>query len=67
MAWTQEDLDALDEQIKAVGTVKATSFDNQSTTFRDIEDLLKLREQMVDELAAAGRNRTRFAAFSKGA
>jgi hypothetical protein len=63
MAYTQADLDALDADIAKVRLVKATTFDNQSTTFRDLDELLKLRAVMA---AAVNGNRTRFASTSKG-
>jgi hypothetical protein len=64
MAWTQADLDELDEKIKAIEAVKATSFGDQSTTFRDLDELLKLRAVMAQSLTGAVR--TRYAATSKG-
>jgi hypothetical protein len=64
MAWTQADLDELDAKIKAIEAVKATSFADQSTTFRDLDELLKLRALMA--ASVAGSSRTRYAATSKG-
>ena len=61
MAWTQEDLDKLDDEIRKVQTIKATAFGDQSTTFRDLDELLKLRAVM-----AARINTTRLGATSKG-
>lgn len=68
MAYTQADLDALDEEIAAVRTVKSTAFSDQSTTFRDLDELLKLRALMAQEInSTAGRSRSiRYAATSKG-
>jgi len=67
LAYTQSDLDALDLQIAAAGAVKSTTFSDQSTTFRDLDDMLKLRAVMAQEIAAAaGSSRTRYAATSKG-
>jgi hypothetical protein len=63
MAYTQADLDALDADIAKVRLVKATTFENQSTTFRDLDELLKLRAVMA---AAVNGNRTRFVSTSKG-
>jgi hypothetical protein len=67
MAYTQADLDALDAEIATVRTVKSTSFSDQSTTFRDIDELLALRAVMAQQIAtAAGASKTRYAATSKG-
>jgi hypothetical protein len=63
MAYTQADLDALDAEIAKVRLVKSTTFDNQSTTFRDLDELLKLRAVMA---ASVSGNRTRYAATTKG-
>lgn len=65
MAYTQADLDALDAEIAAIRTVKATSFADQSTTFRDLDELLKLRAVMAGQVSGAVR--TRYGATSKGA
>lgn len=68
MAYTQADLDALDAEIATVRTVKSTTFGDQSTTFRDLDELLKLRsvmKQQLDSLTTGG-SRTRFAGFRKG-
>jgi len=65
MPYTQADLDALDAQILAVGPVKTTTFADQSTTFRDLDELLKLRSVIAADVA--GSSRTRYAATRKGA
>lgn len=70
MAYSQSDLDALDADIKAFGTIQRTSFADQDTTFRSLDELLKLRAIMAADVAAAtsttGGSRTRYAAFDKG-
>lgn len=67
MAYTQADLDALDAEIAAIRTAKATSSGDQSTTFRDLDELLTLRAVMQSSITtAAGQTRTRYAATSKG-
>lgn len=63
MAYTQADLDALDAEIAKVRLVKSTTFADQSTTFRDLDDLLKLRAVMS---AAVNGSRTRYATTTKG-
>lgn len=62
--YTQADLDALDAEIAKVRLVKSTTFSDQSTTFRDIDELLKLRSLMAREIN--GGSGTRYAATSKG-
>ena len=65
--YSQSDLDALDAQIKTAQSVKSTTFGDQQTVFRDLDELLKLRALMAQEIAtAAGRARTRYAATRKG-
>jgi hypothetical protein len=67
MAFTQSDLDALLIKIASVGAVKSTTFSDQSTTFRDLDELLKLKAVMEQEInAAAGRSSTRYVSTSKG-
>jgi len=67
MPFTQAQLDALDAEIIAIGAVEATTFADQSQKYRSIEELLKLRAAMAEEIAAsAGSSRTRWAAFDKG-
>ncbi len=63
---TQADLDALDAEIATVRLVKATTIGDQSTTFRDLDELLKLRAIMAGQVAGATVSRTRYAATSKG-
>ena len=64
MAFTQADLDALDEEIAKVRTIKATQFGDQATTFRDLDELLKLRAVMEQSLNQ--NSRVRLGATSKG-
>lgn len=68
MAYTQADLDALDAEIAIVRTVKAQTTGDQSTTFRDLDELLKLRSLMAQSVATSvgGAPRTRFATVNKG-
>jgi len=71
MAYTQADLDALDADIKAFGTIERTTFADQTTQFRSLDDLMRLRAIMAADVAAStsttGGSRTRYAAFDKGA
>jgi hypothetical protein len=67
MAYTQADIDALDLEIAKVRTVKASAHGDQSATFRDLDEMLKLRALMAQAVAASsGGTRTRLAATSKG-
>ena len=67
MAYTQADLDALDSEIAQVRLIDTTQFADQSTKFRSLDELLKLRAVMAQAIAAAaGTSRTRLAATSKG-
>lgn len=66
MAYTQADIDALREKIKAVGPVRGTSFGDQTTTF-DLDAGLKLLALMEREVAAAaGQPTTRYVTTAKG-
>lgn len=70
MAYSQAQLDALDADIAAFGTVESTSFADQQTRFRSLDELLRLRAVMAADVAAqsstTGGSRTRYAAVSKG-
>lgn len=65
MAYTQADLDAIDAEIATIRTVKATTFGDQSTTFRDLKELYAERERIARALTSGG-SRTRVAAVRKG-
>lgn len=63
----QAAIDTLDAQIAAAGSVQATSHADQSTTFRSVDELRKLRADLVRQLnAASGTSSTRYVATSKG-
>lgn len=68
MAYTQADLDALDADIATIRAVKSTTTGDQSTTFRDLDELLRLRAVMAQAVSASstGRSRTRYATVDKG-
>jgi hypothetical protein len=68
MAWTQDDLDKLDDAIKSGSGLQSMTFGDQSFTFRSLDEMLKLRalmEQQVNTTAGTSRSH-RFAAVSKG-
>ena len=65
MAYTQADLDAIDAEIATIRSVKAASFGDQSTTFRDLDELYKERERIARAVAGV-TSRTRYGSTSKG-
>jgi hypothetical protein len=70
MAWTQADIDTLDQAIRDRQFARAIAFSDQTVTFESLEDMWKLRDRMVAEVnitAGIPRSRTRYAATSKGA
>jgi hypothetical protein len=71
MAFTAEDVEALERAIADGRGAKTITFENQSVTFHSIEEMLALRDKMLgivaeEQAAATGSSRTRFAATSKG-
>lgn len=67
MPYSQADLDALDAEIAATRAAKATQSGDQSTTFRDLDEILALRSVMAAAIAtAAGTSRTRYVTTCKG-
>jgi hypothetical protein len=71
MAFTAEDVEALERAIADGRGAKTMTFGDQSVTFNSIADMLALRDKMLgivaaEEAAATGTSRTRFAATSKG-
>lgn len=67
MAWTQSDIDTLEDAIRARiagGGARSVVFSDQQVQFESLADMRALLAQMKREVNAAGR--TRFAATSKG-
>jgi hypothetical protein len=64
MAYTQADLDAIDEEIATIRTVKSMTDGDRSTTFRDLDELYRERERISRSLASAPR--TRYVNVNKG-
>jgi hypothetical protein len=65
--YTQADIDALDAEIAVVRVAERTQSGNEMTQYRPLKDLLALRASMTSAVAtAAGRPRSRVAAFDKG-
>ena len=66
MAWTQADLDLLDQAIKDRGFVRGLNFSDQSITFDSLDDMWKLRSVIAHALEANAARNFRFIATSKG-
>lgn len=67
MAWTSADVTALERAIAAGQGARSITFADQTITFNTIDEMLKLRAVMLQELNAnSGGSRTRYAATSKG-
>ena len=54
MAWTQSDLDALEEAM-ASGEMTVRSPDGRLVTYQSLSDMLKLRAAMREEIDAAAQ------------
>ena len=57
MAWTSDDLAKLDK-VLASGT-QAVEFQSRKITYHGVADLLKLRTEMLNDIAATGTPMTR--------
>jgi len=66
MAFTQIQLDALDEAI-ASGTLEVW-YDHKKVEYRSLEEMMRIRRLMADEIARAGapRIRRRVARYHNG-
>ncbi len=66
MAFTQDQLDALDEAI-ASGT-REVWYDQHKVQFRSLEEMMALRRMMADDIARAGtpKRRRRVARYNSG-
>lgn len=66
MAFTQTQLDALDEAI-ASGTLEV-SYDHKKVQYRSLAEMMQIRRMMADEIARAGapKSRRRVAVFHNG-
>lgn len=64
MAWTQEDLNCLNEAI-AQGA-KKVKYADKEVEYRSLNEMLKLRDIMKEELGLKKGKRYSFANFSKG-
>jgi hypothetical protein len=65
VAFTQADLDRLDQAIAQGGIMQSIAFADQTYVFRNLDEMLKLRSVMAQALAQPA-SRTRYAAHSKG-
>lgn len=66
MAWTQTQLDALDEAI-ASGT-REVWYGQKKVEYRSLDEMMTLRRTMADEIARAGqpKRRRRVARYNNG-
>jgi len=64
MAYTQADLDNLDRAI-VTGTRRVT-VDGQSVEYRDISEMMRVRDLIRRELGKTSSPSYRFASYSKG-
>ncbi len=66
-SWTQADIAALETAMK--GGTLSVQFGDRRIQFQSITEMLKLRQEMMDAVAAAAgsaNSRTTYASFSKG-
>jgi hypothetical protein len=68
MAWSQADVDALDQALKA-GAKRVRFSDQREVEYHSLDEMLKLREAMVAVVASSsgsGRASSTLAQFTKG-
>lgn len=63
--WTQADLDKLDAAIADGAAIQSMTFGDQTYTFRSLEELLKLRSLMQQEVSGS-KSKRRLATTRKG-
>lgn len=67
MAWTQDDLDKIDAALASGAAIKRLKFRDQEFEFRDIDEMMKVRDLIARSLAAAiAPTNYRLASTSKG-
>jgi hypothetical protein len=54
-SFTQAQLDSLNGTIALLGSVKSTTYNGRTVTYRDLDELLRLRDLMTSELAGEAR------------
>lgn len=66
MAWTQTQLDALNEAL-ALGVTEVRYADGKTVKYRSIDEMLNIKAQMEGELGlTAARTTRKYASTSKG-
>jgi hypothetical protein len=65
MAFTQADLDKLDQAIRDRGVARVIQFSDRSVTFDSVEDMQRLRAMMARQ-AAGSTSGTRYGSVDKG-
>ena len=66
MPWTDDDIAALEDIIRARKGAKSIQFSDQVLTFEPLKDQIALLEQARRDVAGAASAITRYAAFRKG-
>jgi len=66
MAWTQDDVTALESAISKGSVLQSQTIAGQTFTFRSLDEMRHLLADMKRAVAASGESRTRYAATSKG-
>jgi hypothetical protein len=64
MAWTQKDLDALEEAIAS--GAQSVAYESKSVSYRSLQDMLYLRDMIRKELGLTSVNATMVAAHDRG-
>lgn len=64
MAWSQTDLDALETAL-AKG-VRRVRYSDKEVEYQSIDDMIKVRELMRQQLSQSARPQRIYASFSKG-
>ena len=65
MAFTQTQLDALDQAI-AAGVLRVT-YDGRTTEYRSLDEMIRIRNMMADAIAGSAQtSRSSLASFRKG-
>lgn len=64
MAWTQQDLEAIENAIKQ--GAKRVKYGDKEVEYHSLDDLFRIRNEMLEELNPQENSGRRYAEFSKG-